>query len=78
MVTHDIGLKNFAHRVVRMLDGKIHKIEENAPENRKQHMMALNQIVEQYSELARGDGENQDNLGVREGITKKKRRILNE
>ena len=26
MVTHDVGLKTFAHRVVRMADGKIHKI----------------------------------------------------
>lgn len=26
MVTHDIGLKNFATRVIRMSDGKVHKI----------------------------------------------------
>ena len=26
MVTHDVGLKTFAHRVVRMADGKVHKI----------------------------------------------------
>lgn len=28
MVTHDVGLKSFANRVVRMADGKIHKIQE--------------------------------------------------
>ena len=28
MVTHDVGLKTFADRVVRMADGKIAKIEE--------------------------------------------------
>jgi putative ABC transport system ATP-binding protein len=26
MVTHDVGLKSFANRVVRMADGKINKI----------------------------------------------------
>jgi putative ABC transport system ATP-binding protein len=26
MVTHDVGLKSFANRVVRMADGKISKI----------------------------------------------------
>lgn len=26
MVTHDVVLKAFAHKVVRMADGKIHKI----------------------------------------------------
>lgn len=28
MVTHDQGLKHFAHRVVKMSDGKILKIQE--------------------------------------------------
>ena len=28
MVTHDVGLKTFAHRVVRMADGKINKIQD--------------------------------------------------
>mgnify|MGYP000110780551 FL=1 len=26
MVTHDVGLKTFAHRVVKMADGKVNKI----------------------------------------------------
>lgn len=26
MVTHDVGLKTYSNRVVRMADGKIHKI----------------------------------------------------
>lgn len=34
MVTHDTGLKAYAHRVVHMLDGKIHRIEENEPAKR--------------------------------------------
>jgi len=28
MVTHDVALKTFANRVVRMTDGKVAKIEE--------------------------------------------------
>ena len=31
MVTHDVGLKTFAHRVVRMADGKVHKIQTTPP-----------------------------------------------
>lgn len=31
MVTHDVSLKTFANRVVRMADGKIHKIEDIDP-----------------------------------------------
>ena len=34
MVTHDVGLKNFAQRVVRVLDGKIMRIEEVSEEER--------------------------------------------
>ena len=71
MVTHDIGLKNYATKVVRMLDGKIHKIEENSVENRREHLHALRQVVDEYKEIeqAKNNGVNQDNLGVREGKT---------
>ena len=31
MVTHDVGLKNFANRTVKMMDGKIASIEETPP-----------------------------------------------
>ena len=34
MVTHDVALKTFANRVVRMADGKIAKIEDIDPEIR--------------------------------------------
>jgi len=27
MVTHEVNLKNFCHRVIRMLDGKVQRIE---------------------------------------------------
>ena len=31
MVTHDIGLKTYSNRVVKMADGKIHKLIEIDP-----------------------------------------------
>ena len=34
MVTHDVSLKTFANRVVRMADGKIAKIEDIDPQVR--------------------------------------------
>jgi len=80
MVTHDIGLKNYATKVVRMLDGKIHKIEENSIENRREHLHALRQVVDEYKEIeqAKNNGLNPDNLGVREGKTILKRASLNK
>ena len=34
MVTHEVNLKNFCHRVVRMIDGKIQRIETISEETR--------------------------------------------
>ena len=64
MVTHDIGLKNFAHRVVRMLDGKIHKIEEYSLESRMEYINALEEVVNEHLENDRVGG---GAIGVREG-----------
>lgn len=36
MVTHDVGLKNFAHRVVHMTDGKIHRVAPVASKDREE------------------------------------------
>ena len=36
MVTHDVNLKNFAHQVVRMRDGKIASVERVSPMQRRQ------------------------------------------
>jgi putative ABC transport system ATP-binding protein len=38
MVTHDVVLKAFANRVVRMVDGKIHKII-NMPGDRRREVI---------------------------------------
>lgn len=45
MVTHDIGLKNFANRVVRMADGKVAKIQITPEKARKDMINELNQRV---------------------------------
>ena len=42
MVTHDQGLKNFAHRVVKMSDGKIMKIQEVNKDIRRKMILDLN------------------------------------
>ena len=56
MVTHDVGLKNFANRIVKMMDGKIANIEEINNENRLFSIETLNKIIsilkEKYYSLA--------------------------
>lgn len=46
MVTHDVGLKAFANRVVKMADGKIHKIKTTPAEDRRKIISSLNKRVE--------------------------------
>lgn len=46
MVTHDVSLKTFANRVVRMADGKIAKIEEIDPNVRADVVRHLTDRVE--------------------------------
>lgn len=45
MVTHDVALKNYANRVVRMVDGKVNAIENIPTEKREENIRALNEIV---------------------------------
>ena len=45
MVTHDVGLKTFAHRVVRMADGKVHKIQTTPPQARADIIRELSDRV---------------------------------
>jgi len=61
MVTHDVGLKNFADRVVWMRDGKIARIEQNSLKTRQEAYSkldsALAEIERQKEEkLQQGDG----------------------
>ena len=63
MVTHDVGLKNFATRVVRMADGKVSKIQI-IPESTRSHM-----IKELNSRVAASlKGQDKGQLMIREGI----------
>ena len=63
MVTHDIGLKNFAHRVVRMADGKVAKIQVIADNVRNDMINELNQRVK-----AIHAGIDKGQLMIREGV----------
>ena len=63
MVTHDVGLKAFAHRVVKMADGKVNKIKTIPAEARQDIIRSLNKRVEA---IHAGDDTNQ--LMIREGI----------
>ena len=65
MVTHDVGLKTFAHRVVRMADGKVHKIISTPTEARNEIIAQLDARVEMIL-----SGENTGVLTVREGVEK--------
>jgi ABC-type sulfate/molybdate transport systems ATPase subunit len=68
MVTHDVSLKNYASKVVRMLDGKIQKIEEINPTIRQNAIQSLKENIEiNYKNI---DKKHNDNLGVREGTAK--------
>lgn len=63
MVTHDVGLKSFATRVVRMADGKVNKIEEIDTNHRNDTIKHLNDRVR-----AIHSGNMKDVLTIREGI----------
>ena len=63
MVTHDVVLKSFANRVVRMMDGKVHKIFTMPAEQRRKVINDLNERVDAI--LA---GDDKGALTVREGI----------
>jgi len=62
MVTHDVALKTFAHRVVRMADGKVHKIQEVPHEARREVIEQLDARVQAIL-----SGDNVGALTVREG-----------
>jgi putative ABC transport system ATP-binding protein len=51
MVTHDVGLKNFANRVIWMRDGKIQNVEKISEKRRLQRREELHR---EYEELVKG------------------------
>lgn len=64
MVTHDVGLKAFAHRVVKMADGKVNKIKTTPHATRQGIINELNKRVE-----AIHSGIDTGQLMIREGIS---------
>lgn len=63
MVTHDVGLKTFSNKVVRMADGKISRIQEIDPYERNTMIANLNHRVEAIRK-----GDHAGELAIREGI----------
>jgi putative ABC transport system ATP-binding protein len=57
MVTHDVGLKNFAHRVIWMRDGKIQRIETIPEERRKTQLEELSHKLSLGKEKVKGVGQ---------------------
>jgi len=64
MVTHDVGLKHFAHRVVRMADGKVNKIIDVPSQDRSKIIRELEKRVD-----AIHNGNFKNMLTIREGIS---------
>ncbi len=64
MVTHDVGLKTFAHRVVKMADGKVNNIKTIPAAAREEIISNLNKRVERIHA-----GTSGDELMIREGIS---------
>ena len=67
MVTHDVALKNYANKVIRLVDGKINKIEEIPKGDRDSAIQNLNDIISKDMENQAAFLKNADQLGVREG-----------
>ena len=50
MVTHDVNLKYLAHRVLKVLDGKIIGEENIEPKVRQQHILTLRGKLEELNQ----------------------------
>lgn len=48
MVTHDVNMKYYCHRVLKVLDGKIIAEEQIDPTVRNHHLSILRQTVTEY------------------------------
>lgn len=51
MVTHDVHLKGYAHRVIWMRDGKIMRVEHRKEEHRQKE---LKQLEKEYNDIMEG------------------------
>ena len=57
MVTHDISLKHYGHRVVRVMDGKIQSSYDIDIDERNKHIKLLKDRINSLNNLREG-GEN--------------------
>jgi len=57
MVTHDVGLKNFANRVIWMRDGKIQRVETIPEEKRTVQLEELSKKLSAGKEKIRAGGQ---------------------
>jgi energy-coupling factor transporter ATP-binding protein EcfA2 len=64
MVTHDVALKTYSNRVVKMTDGKISKLIDIDPQERYGAVKHLNDRVNLIHK-----GQGKDVLSIREGIS---------
>lgn len=48
MVTHDVNMKNYCHRVLKVLDGKIIGEEQIDPFVRENHLKQLRETVSSF------------------------------
>lgn len=65
MVTHDVSLKSYANKVVRILDGKVQNIENIDENTRSSAVKELKKTISE--EYASNSNQKDGNLGVREG-----------
>lgn len=63
MVTHDIALKTYSNRVVKMTDGKVNKLIEIDGRERSEAIRHLNERVNLIHK-----GQGKDVLSIREGV----------
>jgi len=57
MVTHDQALKNYAHRVIHMMDGKVVRIENIDATVRQQNEQLLTDLLKKEKEARQGPSE---------------------
>jgi putative ABC transport system ATP-binding protein len=52
MVTHDVALKNYSSKVVRMFDGKVHSVQQVPEEIRA---VPIKQLTDRVEAIERGE-----------------------
>lgn len=69
MVTHDDSLKNCAHRIVHMFDGRIHKIKTVSPEDRAEQINRLRSATRTLRTGLVSGGQSQEHVPTKPHTT---------